>query len=123
VIWVPTLLTLLILGLALYIFIRRFLRPRTVGTVWRRAAILSRLAGAKVAGGETPLEFGERIGAQFPEATSPAEALASAYAIAAYAPKAVAERSRGSAMAAWEELRPLLLRRVYQRLRPASSRA
>jgi transglutaminase-like putative cysteine protease len=123
VIWGPALAGLLVLLLALYVFIRQFLRPRTVGTVWRRAATLSRLAGARLAGGETPLEFGERMGAQFPEATSPAEALARGYAIAAYAPKAVAERSRESVMAAWEELRPLLLRRVYQRLRPSTYRA
>jgi transglutaminase-like putative cysteine protease len=95
----------------------RYLRPRTVMGVWKRMLALSGLAGLKLRSGETPLELGRRMQKSFPEASEPARALTGAFAVAAYAPPEVAGSTRSSVMEAWNELRPLLLRRVMSRLR------
>jgi hypothetical protein len=114
----PSLAGLLLLGLLAYVWISRFLRPKTVGGVWRRTGFLVRLAGIKVIPGETPHEYGRRLAKEIPEAGSELTELARSFAIAAYAPATVAARSRTSIMAAWESLRPQLLRRVVQRFSP-----
>jgi len=103
-----------------WLAVARYLRPRTVGGVWRRASVLSRLAGVRARPGETPLEFGARLAREIPEAASPARELAEKFALAAYAPRELATTSRAAVLAAWDELRPLLLRRVRGRLRLAS---
>jgi len=97
----------------------RYLRPRTVMTVWRRTLALARLAGAERRPGETPLELGRRLQRTFPEAAEPVGALARGFVVAAYAPPDMATSSRASVMEAWVALRPLLLRRVFARLRPS----
>ncbi len=98
----------------------RYLRPRTVSGVWKRASLLSGLAGVRARAGETPMEFGARLGKEIPEAATPARELAARFAVAAYAPQELATGSRGAVLSAWDELRPLLLRRVRGRLRLAS---
>jgi transglutaminase-like putative cysteine protease len=108
---VALLLLLLVLGL-------RYLRPRTVMAVWKRTLTLTELAGARGRPGETPLELGRRLQRTFPEAAEPAAALASGFVVAAYAPPDIASTARGSVMEAWTALRPMLLRRVFRRLRP-----
>ncbi|HEX9100198.1 MAG TPA: transglutaminase domain-containing protein [Candidatus Dormibacteraeota bacterium] len=97
----------------------RYLRPRTVMGVWRRTLVLARLAGADRRVGETPFELGRRLARSFPEASEPMRSLASGFVVAAYAPADVAGSARVSVMEAWSALRPLLLRRVIARLRPA----
>ena len=104
--------------LILLLFGVRYLRPRTVATVWKRMLTLSSLAGAERRPGETPLELGRRLQRSFPEAAEPVAALTSGFAIAAYAPADDAVTARGSVMEAWTALRPHLLRRVFARLRP-----
>jgi hypothetical protein len=96
----------------------RYLRPRTVMAVWRRALALASLAGAERRPGETPLETGRRLQRTFPEAAEPVGALARGFVIAAYAPPDIAPSTRASVMEAWSALRPLLLRRLLARLRP-----
>jgi transglutaminase-like putative cysteine protease len=108
---VAILLLLLALG-------ARYLRPRTVTAVWKRTLALTRLAGAERRPGETPLELGRRWQRTFPEAAEPVGALARGFVVAAYAPPDLASSSRVSVMEAWASLRPLLLRRVFGRLRP-----
>src|SRR5438105_2561142 len=108
---VAALLLLLVVGL-------RYLRPRTVMSVWKRTLALASLAGAERRPGETPLEIGRRLQRAFPEAAEPVTALASGFVIAAYAPPEMASTSRSSIMEAWSALRPMLLRRVLSRLRP-----
>jgi transglutaminase superfamily protein/uncharacterized protein DUF4129 len=98
----------------------RYLRPRTVSGVWKRASFVSGLAGVRPRAGETPLEFGARLGKEVPEAAVAARELAERFAVAAYAPREVAAASRGAVLSAWDDLRPLLLRRVRGRLRLAS---
>jgi transglutaminase-like putative cysteine protease len=98
----------------------RYLRPRTVASVWKRTLMLARLAGAERRSGETPLELSRRLQSTFPEASESVGALASGFAIAAYAPPDLAISARTSVMDAWASLRPLLLRRVFARLRPNS---
>ncbi len=107
--------------LVLAAFVSRYLRPRTVMGVWQRTLVLTRLAGAAVLPGETPFELGRRLARVFPEVESPAVALAGGFAVAAYAPPDAAQESRASVMEAWAALRPLMLRRVIRRLRPARS--
>ncbi len=111
---------LLLLAAGAGLAISRYLRPGSVGGVWRRTALLARLAGVAGLPGETPLEFGSRLGREIPEAAAPAGALADRFTVAAYAPREVAVTSREAVLEAWEQLRPLLLRRVQGRLRFAT---
>jgi transglutaminase-like putative cysteine protease len=104
--------------LVLLVLVLRYLRPRTVMAVWKRTLALTRLAGAEGRPGETPLELGRRLRTTFPETAEPMSTLSSAFVVAAYAPPEVAETSRASVMEAWSALRPMLLRRVFSRLRP-----
>jgi transglutaminase-like putative cysteine protease len=108
-------LALLLIALAVA---ARYLRPRTVMTVWKRTLLLARLAGADRRAGETPLELGRRLTRNFPEAMEPIRALANGFVVSAYAPPAVAETARPTVMEAWNALRPMLLRRLFKRLRP-----
>ena len=105
--------------LILLVVVSRYLRPRSVMSVWKRMLILARFAGADRPPGETPLELGRRLQRTFPEAAEPVRALTDGFVVAAYAPAEVAATSRASVMEAWSALRPLLLRRVFARLRPA----
>jgi hypothetical protein len=98
----------------------RYLRPQTVSGVWKRTSLLSRLAGVRVHPGETPHEFGARLAREIPEAARPARELADRFAVAAYAPRELALASRMGVLSAWNDLRPLLLRRVRGRVRLAS---
>ena len=104
--------------LSLLVAASRYLRPRTVMAVWRRALALASLAGAERRPGETPLETGRRLQRTFPEAFEPVGVLARGFVIAAYAPPDIAPSTRASVMEAWSALRPLLLRRLLARLRP-----
>jgi transglutaminase-like putative cysteine protease len=94
----------------------RYLRPRTVMSVWKRMLVLARLAGAERRPAETPLELGRRLAQTFPEASEPARTLAGGFVVAAYAPPEVAETGRATVMEAWSALRPFLLRRIAVRL-------
>jgi hypothetical protein len=96
----------------------RYLRPRTVMGVWNRMLMLARFAGAESRPGETPRELSQRLQETFPEASEPVGSLAGGFAVAAYAPPEVAETARSSVMESWSVLRPMLLRRVFRRLRP-----
>jgi transglutaminase-like putative cysteine protease len=104
--------------LLLLVVASRYLRPRSVMAVWRRTLTLARLAGAQGRPGETPLELGRRLRRTFPETAEPMSVLANGFVVAAYAPPEVASTSRAPIMEAWAALRPLLLRRVFSRLRP-----
>ena len=104
--------------LLLLVMLSRYLRPRTVMSVWKRMLTLTSLAGAKHRPGETPLELGRRLQGAFPEASEPVGTLTRGFVVAAYAPPEVASSSRASIMEAWSALRPMLLRRVLARLRP-----
>jgi Transglutaminase-like superfamily/Domain of unknown function (DUF4129) len=110
----------LLLVVLVWVAATRYLRPQTVNGVWKRTSLLSRLAGLESQSGETPHEFGARLARAIPEAARPARALADGFAVAAYAPRDVAMASRSGVLAAWDELRPLLLRRLRGRLRLAS---
>ena len=114
------LLGVLLLLVAAWVVTSRYLRPRTVSGVWKRTSMLSRMAGVRVQAGETPHEFGARLAREIPEAAKPARELADRFAVAAYAPRELAMASRAGVLAAWEELRPMLLRRLRGRLRLAS---
>jgi hypothetical protein len=96
----------------------RYLRPRTVMGVWNRMLTLAHLAGAERRPGETPRELSRRLQQNFPEASEPVGSLAGAFGVAAYAPPEVASTARSTVMESWSALRPLLLRRVFRRLRP-----
>jgi transglutaminase-like putative cysteine protease len=112
---------LLAVFLVLFAAAARYLRPRTVMGVWKRMLALSELAGAKRPPGETPFELGRRLQERFPEASEPVGALTGGFVVAAYAPSEVAASARSSVMEAWTAVRPLLLRRVFARLRPNRS--
>jgi hypothetical protein len=94
----------------------RYLRPRTVMSVWKRMLVLTRLAGAERRPGETPSELGRRLAQTFPEASEPVRTLAGGFVVAAYAPPEVAATGRTTVMEAWSALRPFLLRRIAARL-------
>jgi transglutaminase-like putative cysteine protease len=109
---------LVALLLLLLVAASRYLRPRTVMGVWSRMLTLAHLAGAERRPGETPRELSRRLQQTFPEASEPVGSLAGAFGVAAYAPPEVASTARSTVMEAWSALRPLLLRRVFRRLRP-----
>ncbi len=109
---------LLAIVLLLLAAVTRYLRPRTVMTVWKRTLSLASLAGAEPRPGETPLELGRRLQRTFPEAAEPVGALTTSFVVAAYAPPDEASTTRASVMEAWSALRPLMLRRVFARFRP-----
>jgi transglutaminase-like putative cysteine protease len=104
--------------LLLLVAASRYLRPRSVMGVWKRTLTLASLAGAERRAGETPLELGRRLRRTFPETAEPLSTLTDGFVIAAYAPPEIASTTRGSVMEAWTTLRPMLLRRVFKRLRP-----
>ncbi|MBJ7603696.1 MAG: transglutaminase domain-containing protein [Candidatus Dormibacteraeota bacterium] len=113
----PLLLLLLALFLALgLLFLSRYLRPGTADGAWSRTRRLAALAGIRGSPGETPLEFGRRLAREMPEAAGPAGRLADRFTLAAYAPRQLAEAAEDAALEAWLELRPLLLRRLKDRL-------
>jgi hypothetical protein len=104
---------------AAWFAVSRYLRPRTVSGVWRRTALLARLAGLPPQPGETPLEFGARLAREVPEAAGPARELADRFTVAAYAPRELAAGTRAAVLAVWDDLRPVLVRRVRLRFRMA----
>jgi hypothetical protein len=106
---------LLLLVAAAWVVISRYLRPRTMNGIWRRVNLLTNLAGMGRHQSETPLEFGARLAREVPEAANPARELAQRFTVAAYAPREVAVEALAPALAVWEELRPVLLRRVRLR--------
>lgn len=116
--WTPVAAVLLLVLVLLYVAMSRYLRPETVAGVWRRAMRLSQLAGVRPQLGETPIEFGDRVAGEFPEAAARIRQLAFDFAVAAYAPRGLAEQRKPAVLAGWAALRPLLLRRVASRLVP-----
>lgn len=117
----PAMLAGLLLVLAaVWLAVSRYLRPSTVGGVWKRAGLLATLAGVGTRPSDTPLEFGSRLAREVPEAAGPAHELAENFAVAAYAPRDLAAGARSAVLSAWDDLRPLLLRRLRARLRLAS---
>ncbi len=109
---------LVALLLILLVVALRYLRPRSVMSVWRRMLMLAEMAGAERRPGETPIELGRRLQRAFPEAAQPLGALTGAFVVAAYAPPEIASAQRPAVMEAWVALRPMLLRRMFARLRP-----
>ncbi|HKA13253.1 MAG TPA: transglutaminase domain-containing protein [Candidatus Dormibacteraeota bacterium] len=116
--WTPVAAVLLLVLVLLYVAVSRYLRPETVAGVWRRATRLSQLAGVRRGMGETPIEFGDRVAGEFPEAAAAMRRLAFDFTVAAYAPRGLAEQRKPAVMASWAELRTMLLRRVASRLVP-----
>lgn len=112
--WFAVLLILFAVG---WVLVSRWLRPSTAGAAWRRTLFLARLAGLGRRLGETPFEYGKRLGEEAPELRTPAARLAEAFAAVAYAPPRLAERSRDRVIDAYGELRPLLLQRIRDRNR------
>src|SRR5438067_2405361 len=112
--WVGGLLMLLAL---LYFSVSRYLRPATAAGAWSRTAFLARLGGMGRRPGETPFEFGRRLGEEAPETRTTARTLVEAYAQAAYAPPEVASASRARVLEAFRELRPMLIARIRNRNR------
>ena len=110
------LLLLATLGLFL---VSRYLRPHTAGQAWNRLGRLSRLAGEEGPPGETPSELGRRLAAAYPEAAHPIRELTDSFVVAAYAPAETARRRSGDVVERWVQIRPHLVRRLVQRLRPA----
>lgn len=117
--WTPVAAVLLLVLVLLYVAASRYLRPPTVAGVWRRAKRLTQLAGVPPNAGDTPIEFGDRVAGEFPEAAGGMRQLAVDFAVAAYAPRGMAEQRKPAVMAGWAALRPLLLRRAASRLLPA----
>ena len=108
---------LLMLLALLYFSVSRYLRPATAAGAWSRTAFLARLGGMGRRPGETPFEFGRRLGEEAPETRTTARTLVEAYAQAAYAPPEVASASRARVLEAFRELRPMLIARIRNRNR------
>ncbi len=113
----PWLGILMLLVAAIWVFVSRWLRPSTAGAAWRRALFLARLAGLARTPGETPFEYGRRLGEEAPELRAPAQRFVEAFATVAYAPPKLAAESRNRVLDAYQELRPLLIHRIRDRNR------
>jgi len=109
----------LLLGAVALFLASRYLRPHTAGQVWRRFGVLSRLAGVEGPPGETPNEMGRRLAAAYPEAARPIRELTDSFVVAAYGPADIARRRAAEVVERWVEIRPHLVRRLVERLRPA----
>ncbi len=109
----------LLLGAVGLFLTSRYLRPHTAGQVWRRLGVLSRLAGVDGPAGETPSETGRRLAAAYPEAARPIRELTDSFAVAAYGPAEIARRRAPEVVERWVEIRPHLVRRLVERVRPA----
>jgi transglutaminase-like putative cysteine protease len=109
----------LLLGAVCFFTASRYLRPHTAGQVWRRLGVLSRLAGVEGPVGETPTEVGRRLAAAYPDAARPIRDLTESFVVVAYGPAEAARRRAAEVVERWEEIRPHLVRRLVERLRPA----
>ena len=118
-IWLLIPFGFLLLGAVGFFLASRYLRPHSAGQVWQRIGVLSRLAGVEGPAGETPSEIGRRLAAAYPEAARPMRELTDSFVVAAYGPAEVARRRAAEVVERWEEIRPHLLRRLVERLRPA----
>jgi transglutaminase-like putative cysteine protease len=118
-IWLLIPFGFLLLGALGFFLASRYLRPHTAGQVWRRLGVLSRLAGVEGPVGETPSEVGRRLVAAYPEAARPIRDLTDSFVVVAYGPAEVARRRAVEVLERWEEIRPHLVRRLVERLRPA----
>lgn len=114
--WLPLVALVLVLLAGLYLALSRYLRPRTAAGVWRRAQLLTQLAGLPPLTGETPIEYGDRVAGAIPEAATDIRRLAGAFAVVAYAPPALARERGPAVLASWVTVRPALMRRVASRL-------
>ncbi len=114
---------LVLLVLVAWAGVTRYLRPRTAGGAWRRLRLLATLAGVRPRSHETPLEFGARLAREIPEAAGPERMLAERYAAVAYGPRELAPAVRPAVLAAWADLRPILLRRLGRRGRAGPAEA
>ncbi|HEX6487938.1 MAG TPA: transglutaminaseTgpA domain-containing protein [Candidatus Dormibacteraeota bacterium] len=112
--WVLGVLALILM--VLVVVLVRFLTPRTAGRAWRRTQLLSRLAGIPTLPAETPLEYGRRLARALPAARDAAATLANAFTQAAYGPPELAAIGAEDALAAWQSLRPVLLREAAAKL-------
>ena len=117
--WLALPVGLLLRGALALFMLSRYLRPHTAGEVWRRLGVLSRLAGVEGPPGETPTEFGRRLSAAYPEAARPIRELTDSFVVVAYAPPEAAGRQTAQVVERWELIRPHLVRRVFERVRPA----
>ena len=81
--------------------------------------MLSRLAGSAGPAGETPSEVGRRLAAAYPEAAHPIRQLTDSFVVTAYGPAEVARSRAAEVVERWQEIRPYLVRRLVERLRPA----
>ena len=116
--WLLAPFTLVLLGLLGFFLVSRYLRPRTPGQVWKRLGVLSRLAGARGPTGETPSESGRRLAAVFPEASSPLRDLTDSFVVTVYAPAEVGRARSAEVVERWGQVRPHLVRRVVDRVKP-----
>jgi transglutaminase-like putative cysteine protease len=117
--WLLILFGLVLLGAVGFFIASRYLRPHTADQVWRRIGALSRLAGVEGPAGETPTEIGRRLAAAYPEAAHPIRELTDSFVVAAYGPAEAARRRAAEVVERWAEIRPHLVRRLVERLRPA----
>jgi hypothetical protein len=117
--WLLAPLGVLLLFVLAFFLVSRYLRPRTPGQVWKRLALLSRLAGAAGPLGETPSETGRRLAAAFPAASRPLKELAESFQVIVYAPVDLARTRAPEVVERWNLIRPHLLRAFMERLRPA----
>jgi transglutaminase-like putative cysteine protease len=109
----------LLLGAVVFFLASRYLRPHTADQVWQRIRALSRLAGVEGVAGETPSETGRRLAAAYPEAAHPIRELTDSFVVAAYGPAEAARKRAAEVVERWAEIRPHLVRRLVERLRPA----
>jgi hypothetical protein len=117
--WLLVPFGILLLFALVFFLVSRYLRPSTPGQVWKRLALLTRLAGAAGPPGETPSETGRRLAAAFPEASRPLKELAESFQVTAYAPVELARQRATEVVERWNQIRPHLVRALVQRLRPA----
>ncbi|MGH7862906.1 MAG: DUF4129 domain-containing transglutaminase family protein [Candidatus Dormibacteraceae bacterium] len=115
--WEPPVALLVVLLAALILATKRYLTPRSAGGAWGRAVGLARLAGLTGAAGDSPRETGKRVAAQFHELGPDFQRLSDRFAVAAYAPPALASAARADVIGAWKRVRPALLRRVARRFK------
>ena len=118
-IWLLIAFGFLLVATVAFFMTSRYLRPHTAGQVWKRIGALSRLAGVEGPAGETPAEAGRRLAGAYPDAARPIDELTKSFVVASYGPAEAARNRAAEVVERWPEIRPHLVRRLVERLRPA----
>ncbi len=94
---------------------RRVQETSVVGKIYRRMCQYARLLGIRGHSYQTPYEYASVMGEQLPQAASPARQISELFVRDQFSPRGVEMTEERAAERAWQDLRPVVLRRLLWR--------